>query len=573
MKMRDFGVFLANLRSSAGLSLDDLTKLVDSSRSSLSRLENNDVPQPFKGSMRKLIITLAEILCTSKRETERYLTLAGLDPSLLTESEEIQLGFTPSIKSNTPDDTNTLERRKRIYEQLLYNLEIREAAIGISNAPPNLKVRIQDYTNIIQEIQQRLDILYSRQKLDIAVVSETITENEHRETDVVVTPSTAPQEIPHSTTNTISQHTRQNSLLVLLTDEEKKLLTSLLALDGDLLTETLEGNNAERSRRAFLRQILALVGASLTLPFDQLQSTESNNNIISDDLITFFENTMAAHWELYHTGGAIRVVQGLDSWVKEITRLSRLAQNTSWQTRILKLLTMSYQLQSCVLRDIMDYKQAHITYQRAFHVAQELDDVELMAAALAREGVTHIQQDKPKQAIIYLDGALTTIEGHALPKLRGHILQAISEANAKAQQEQECWYNVGQAEGVQEEQVQECSLIRFNKTSIAAQKGVNAVLLGNYQQAIRLLDESLVTYDPALIRGRARLLAQKAEAYYGLGAIEACTANANEALTLGRATGSSKTIARVRTLHGHLTQSSWRKELSVTQLGEMLVRE
>lgn len=573
MKMRDFGVFLANLRSSAGLSLDDLTKLVDSSRSSLSRLENNDVPQPFKGSMRKLIITLAEILCTSKRETERYLTLAGLDPSLLTESEEIQLGFTPSIKSNTPDDTNTLERRKRIYEQLLYNLEIREAAIGISNAPPNLKVRIQDYTNIIQEIQQRLDILYSRQKLDIAVVSETITENEHRETDVVVTPSTAPQEIPHSTTNTISQHTRQNSLLVLLTDEEKKLLTSLLALDGDLLTETLEGNNAERSRRAFLRQILALVGASLTLPFDQLQSTESNNNIISDDLITFFENTMAAHWELYHTGGAIRVVQGLDSWVKEITRLSRLAQNTSWQTRILKLLTMSYQLQSCVLRDIMDYKQAHITYQRAFHVAQELDDVELMAAALAREGVTHIQQDKPKQAIIYLDGALTTIEGHALPKLRGHILQAISEANAKAQQEQECWYNVGQAESVQEEQVQECSLIRFNKTSIAAQKGVNAVLLGNYQQAIRLLDESLVTYDPALIRGRARLLAQKAEAYYGLGAIEACTANANEALTLGRATGSSKTIARVRTLHGHLTQSSWRKELSVTQLGEMLVRE
>src|SRR5579875_3491040 len=134
--MRDFGVFLANLRSSAGLSLDDLAKLVDSSRSSLSRLENNEVPQPFKGSTRKLIIALAEILCTSKKETERYLTLAELDQSLLTESEEIQLGFRLSIKADTPDEATTLERWKHIYEQLLCNLETRETALGVSNAPP-----------------------------------------------------------------------------------------------------------------------------------------------------------------------------------------------------------------------------------------------------------------------------------------------------------------------------------------------------------------------------------------------------------------------------------------------------
>ena len=164
--MRDFGVFLANLRSSAGLSLDDLAKLVDSSRSSLSRLENNEVPQPFKGSTRKLIIALAEILCTSKKETERYLTLAELDQSLLTESEEIQLGFRLSIKADTPDEATTLERWKHIYEQLLCNLETRETALGVSNAPPNLKLRIQEYTNIIQEIQQRLDILYNKQEPD-----------------------------------------------------------------------------------------------------------------------------------------------------------------------------------------------------------------------------------------------------------------------------------------------------------------------------------------------------------------------------------------------------------------------
>ena len=79
--MRQFGAFLANLRSSTNLSLDELARLVGTSRSTISRIENNDVPQPFKGTMRKLVLALAEVLCTTKKETERYLELAGIDKS------------------------------------------------------------------------------------------------------------------------------------------------------------------------------------------------------------------------------------------------------------------------------------------------------------------------------------------------------------------------------------------------------------------------------------------------------------------------------------------------------------
>ena len=162
--MRDFGVFLANLRSSAGLSLEDLAHLVDSSRSTLSRLENNDVPQPFKGSIRKLVIALAEILCTSKKETERYLELAGINRSLLTETEEIELGFTPHVTAGSPDEGTNLERLERIYEQLLKQLETKEVEQGISSSPPNLKLKIQEYTNTLQEIGRRLDKIYNRQE-------------------------------------------------------------------------------------------------------------------------------------------------------------------------------------------------------------------------------------------------------------------------------------------------------------------------------------------------------------------------------------------------------------------------
>ena len=86
-----------------------------------------------------------------------------------------------------------------------------------------------------------------------------------------------------------------------------------------------------------------------------------------------------------------------------------------------------------------------------------------------------------------------------------------------------------------------------------------------------LIDKSLTKYDPAYIRGRARLLAQKAEAYYGQGFIEDSTATAEEALTLARSVGSSKTITRVRNLNTTLSQSQWRKERSVARLGAVLL--
>ncbi len=575
--MKNFGPFLYNLRRNADLSLEELAKLVDSSRSSLSRFENNDVPMPFKGTACTLVIRLAEILCTSKQEIKRYIELAEIDLSILLEAEQIQIGAAPAITGNTPEDLPSLEHTKAIYQDLIARLEMTKARLG-KNTLASIEMRMQEYTKGLQSVQKRIDDIIhqqeqrNRQSTDLIHMPQEILQEGAKETDIItVSPH---DEVQQPTLQNTIQHPRQDSALMLLTEYEKKLLASLFALDGDLLTETPDGSSAVKSRRHLLRQALTLIGASLALPLDldPMPLAEPKHDIISDTLITFFENTMATQWELYHTGGAIRVVQSLDPWIKEIARLSRLTQDTNWHARILKLLTMSYQLQSCVLRDIMDYKQAHIAYQRAFHIAQELEDAELMGAALAREGVTLIQQDKPKQAILYLDGALTTIEGHTFPKLKGHILQALSEAHAKAHQEQECWSAIGQAESIQEEPVQEYSLIRMNKASLAAQKGVNAVLLGDYQQAIRLLDASLTTYDPALIRGRARLLAQKAEAYYGLGAIEACITTAREAVTLGYSAGSSKTIARVRTLHNHLEQSSWRKEPGITHLGEMLAR-
>src|SRR5216684_1508081 len=162
--MKHFGAFLANLRNNTGLSQEDLAPLVESSKSALSRLENDEVPQPFKGPIRKTVIALAEMLCASKRETERYLELAGIDRSLLTETEEIQLGFMPRIPIGSPEEVTNLEYLEGIYEQRLRYLEAQEMKLGFSSSPRTLKLKIQEYANTLQEIQRRLNKLNNRQE-------------------------------------------------------------------------------------------------------------------------------------------------------------------------------------------------------------------------------------------------------------------------------------------------------------------------------------------------------------------------------------------------------------------------
>ena len=152
------------------------------------------------------------------------------------------------------------------------------------------------------------------------------------------------------------------------------------------------------SRRQLLVGLLGIPAALMAL--DPLQALIIQPGLtLNHDRMTFFEDEMAARWELYHTGGTLRAAHGLDTWIKEITTFAKSSQNTSWHERTLTLLTMSYQLQTCVSRDLMDFTQAHVAARRAYRIAQELNDAELIASALTHEGIALVQQDKQTEAI------------------------------------------------------------------------------------------------------------------------------------------------------------------------------
>ncbi len=224
---------------------------------------------------------------------------------------------------------------------------------------------------------------------------------------------------------------------------------------------------------------------------------------------------------------------------------------------------------------MMRYDQAHTSYEKAYKVAEEANDTELMAAALARRGVTCIQQNIPREAIEYLNSAQQMINGMGLPCLRGYILQALSEAYGQEKQEHNSRHYLNLAEGASQRcgEVLERSHCQLNTTSITAQRGVNAVWLGDYERAAALIDKGLLKYDPTLIRGRARLIAQKAEALYGLQHITECAMIAEEAFVLANSVGSMKTIARIKILHASLAQSRWKGEPGVARLGALLWRK
>lgn len=327
------------------------------------------------------------------------------------------------------------------------------------------------------------------------------------------------------------------------------------------------------ARRQFLAATLGIPLALLGLDNDQ-SIIKQQRRVLSGDRMAFFEQEMEARRSLYHTGGTLCAMHGLDAWIRELTEFSELSRGTGWHRRGLVLLTMSYQLHICVSRDLLDFAQAQQAGQQAYQIAQELHDPELLAATMAQQGIALLQQEQSIEAIRYLNGGLEVIRYAGLPGVRSYMLQALSEAYAKAQQPRECWHSIHLAERALEqyEQTQQNSKTQLFASSITAQKGVNAVHLHDYERAEALIDKALLQYNPTFIRGRARLLALKAEACFGLGSVEESVMLAEEALRLAGSVGSQKTIARIQSLHGLLQASRWRKERSVARLGALLAQ-
>ncbi len=157
--MRQFGTFLTGLRKHADISQDELAAIANTNTSIVSRLEKNEISQPFKGPIRKIVLTLGETLCTTRQEMEQYLKMAEIDRTKLTEVEELQLGYLqPSMQytQNEQPDREALKRWGQFYEQRIRYLELRQQHVESSTAHLYVRLKIQEYTSMLQIVEKRL---------------------------------------------------------------------------------------------------------------------------------------------------------------------------------------------------------------------------------------------------------------------------------------------------------------------------------------------------------------------------------------------------------------------------------
>jgi len=310
----------------------------------------------------------------------------------------------------------------------------------------------------------------------------------------------------------------------------------------------------------------------MALENDIALSGNKINLIFNDDPMSFLEDVVATRWKTHLMGGPLNAAQGLERIVNEVAHFEQEVRGKAWHQRALTQLCLIYQLRGSVAGDMMQYEQAFEIYKRALVVANELHDAELMAAIRVRQGILFMRQEQPVKAISYLNDGLRLIDGNGYPQLKGNILMVLSEAHAKAQQSQTCWHTIGLAESTMEQQTlhHERSYRACNPPSVLAHKGVDALLLQDYDRALRLIDKSLKNYNPTQTPAHARLLARKAETYYGLQMIDECVTTVETAFALAESVGASNTIARVNNLHTSLAISVWKNEPGVRRLGALL---
>lgn len=326
------------------------------------------------------------------------------------------------------------------------------------------------------------------------------------------------------------------------------------------------------NRRAFLVKLLGIPAALMALEHSSVFSGKQVNLMLNDDPMSFLEDIVATRWNMHLMGGPMNAAHGLERVVKEVAHFEQAVRGKAWHQRAMAQLCLVSQLKGSVAGDLMHYEQAFDSYTTAFATANELQDTELMAAIRVRQGILFMRQDQPVQAISYLEHGLRLVEGNGYPQLKGNILMLLSEAHAKAGQSYACWQMIGLAESTIEQRPvrQERSYRTCNSSAILAHKGVDALLLHDYDRALRLIEKSLKNYNPTQTPAHARFLTRKAEAYAGLHLIDECVSTAETALTLATSVGASNTLVRIHDLHTSLAQSSWKNEPGVRRLGAVL---
>lgn len=317
------------------------------------------------------------------------------------------------------------------------------------------------------------------------------------------------------------------------------------------------------SRRQALSTLLkippVLLGLSVIVPGTETTAAEMAGkvSIIDSQTMGMYESMLTLSWELYYTSSAQRAASNIDHWLQFLTNAAKETSGVQ-RDQLIAMLCRFYQLSGVAARDRMDIPRALRDGKRAVDLAFQLENPELVSAALFRHAKTYLKQGKFDAAIRDLEAALPYAD-KARDPLKGYVYQATAEA-----------YSLVAA---QDAQLQKKTLAMLDQVGRIIRKGelendgsfVKLNIAGLYMDRARALtrfhkpddayDALQITREsigPELTRWQARLLIAEAEVYLADGELDSCRQLALEALKIARATQSRSNETQVQNLYQQL---------------------
>ncbi len=152
------------------------------------------------------------------------------------------------------------------------------------------------------------------------------------------------------------------------------------------------------SRRQTLSNLLkippALLGLSVIIPDNSSNKAIAESlgiiKVIDQHTINVYEDMLNSSWELYYTSSAQRAANNISHWIQVLTNAAKEARGLQ-QSQLLAMLCRFSQLSGVVARDRMDISLALHDGKKAIDLAFQLENPELIAAALFRRAKTLLQ--------------------------------------------------------------------------------------------------------------------------------------------------------------------------------------
>ena len=236
-----------------------------------------------------------------------------------------------------------------------------------------------------------------------------------------------------------------------------------------------------------------------------------------------------------------------------------------------QLLAHAHEMMGKMAFDKLDYVKASGHFQEMRELGEELNDADIIALSMIRQGDLLRRKGRYELAIRCLEAAFPFANAGGI-STRGLLWQTIARTHAEFQQKDAFLRAIDKAQEAADQITPELDTTssQFTLIGVLQERGQGHTLLGEPEKALEIYRESerIKLFRP--MRDQGILIIQKAQAHAYSGNIERGIKLALQGLRLAQEYHSKRHISRVQRMYDRLMVTPFRKDSRLEELREAL---